>query len=142
MKYQFSAGGIVYKKESGQTFILLGKHSGYHKWGFPKGIIGDKIEKESKEAAALREVREETGITAKIIHQLHPQTYWFQAEGSKIKKTVYFFVMEYITGETKDHDWEMEDVQWIPLDKVEQHLFYPSDRAVWLEAKTVLTSHS
>lgn len=135
MKFQFSAGGVVYKKESGDKFILLGKHSGYHKWVFPKGIIGDKVEKESKEDAALREVLEETGIHAKIIQQLHPQTYWFQAEGDKIKKTVYFFVMEYVSGDTKDHDWEMEEVQWVAFDEVAEYLTYPSDKTVWLEAR-------
>lgn len=140
MKFQFSAGGIVYKKEAGQVIILLGKHSGYHTWGFPKGLIGDKIEKESKEEAAIREVREETGINAKIIHHLHPQTYWFQAEGTRIKKTVYFFLMEYLSGHTKDHDWEMEDVQWIPSEEVERYLTYQSEKTVWYEARTLLTS--
>lgn len=135
MKFQFSAGGIVYKKDTGKVSILLGKHSGYHKWVFPKGIIGDKVEKETKEDTAVREVWEETGITAKIIQQLHPQTYWFQAEGEKIKKTVYFFLMEYVSGDTKDHDWEMEDVQWIAMDEVEKYLTYPSDKNVWLESQ-------
>lgn len=140
MKFHFSAGGVVYKKEANQLFILLGKHSGYHKWGFPKGMIGDKIEGETKEATALREVTEETGIKAKIIHELHPVTYWFKAEEDKVKKTVYFFLMEYVSGDTANHDWEMEEVEWISVEDVDKYLSYPSDKTVWKEAKTLITA--
>jgi 8-oxo-dGTP pyrophosphatase MutT (NUDIX family) len=138
MKFQFSAGGIVYKKVDGKFHILLGKSSAYHTWSFPKGLIGDKNKKESKEDAALREVLEETGITANIIHLLQPKTYWFQLEGVKIKKTVYYFMMEYISGETKDHDWEMEAIEWVPEDEVENYLTYPSDKTIWQEGREKL----
>ena len=54
MKREFSAGGVVFKKENGTTRILVSQHSGHHGWVFPKGFIGDKIEGESKEDTALR----------------------------------------------------------------------------------------
>lgn len=139
MKVQFSAGGIVYHKKGDELFILLGKSSSYHKWVFPKGIIGDKKgKKESKEEAALREVKEETGITGKILLLLHPIVYWFKADDVKIKKTVYYFLMEYSYGEITDHDAEMEDVQWVHADKVSEMLTYPGDKKVWTEAREQL----
>lgn len=138
MKFEFSAGGIVYKKEKGDIFILVSQHSQHHGWVFPKGLIGDHVKSEGKETTALREVKEETGITGKIIKELSPAVYWYQMEGEKRKKTVYYFLMQYVSGDTKDHDFEMERVEWLPIDKVEERLTYPSDKKVWNEAKQLL----
>ena len=149
MKFEFSAGGIVYKKEKNKLLILVAQHSQHHGWVFPKGIIGDKKEKETKSAsakgfgetkeeAAIREVEEETGIKGRITKSLTPVTYWYVFEKVKIKKTVYYFLMEYISGDIRNHDFEMEDVEWIPAEKVEDKLTYKSDRQVWQEAKELL----
>ena len=150
MKFEFSAGGIVYKRQETrdkrqETMILVAQHSQHHGWVFPKGIIGDKKKSvsskgfgETREEAALREVEEETGIKGKIIKSLQPVTYWYNFEGSKIKKTVYYFLMEFISGDTKNHDFEMENVEWVPIEEVEKRLTYKSDREVWRKAKELL----
>lgn len=134
MKFEFSAGGIVFRKEKNQTLILVSQHSGHHGWVFPKGFIADKIKGEGKEETALREVKEETGVLGKIIQPLVPVTYWYVFEGEKRKKTVYYFLMGYVSGDISDHDWEMENVEWITPDKVEDRLTYLSDKKVWREA--------
>ena len=87
-----------------------------------------------------QEVEEETGIKGKIIKSLTPITYWYVFEKEKIKKTVYYFLMEFVEGDTKNHDWEMENVEWIPIEKVEEKLTYKSDRQVWQEAKKQLAT--
>jgi len=138
MKFEFSAGGIVYKKEHGEILILVAQHSQHHGWVFPKGFIGDTIKGESKEATALREVEEETGVKGKILKPLEPVTYWYQMEGGKRKKTVYYYIMEYVSGDITNHDWEMENVEWLPMDEVEKRLTYPSDKQVWEEAKKIV----
>ncbi|OGH21419.1 MAG: hypothetical protein A2958_01335 [Candidatus Levybacteria bacterium RIFCSPLOWO2_01_FULL_38_13] len=138
MKFEFSAGGIVYKKSKDKIFILVAQHSGHHGWVFPKGVIGDHKKKESKEETAIREVKEETGINGKIIKALQPVTYWYNFQGQKIKKTVYYFLMEHGSGDTKEHDWEMQNVEWIPLEKVEERLTYKSDRQVWQNARKLI----
>lgn len=140
MKFEFSAGGIVYKKEKERIYILVAQHSQHHGWVFPKGLIGDKKEKETKENAALREVEEETGIKGRIIKPLQPVTYWYVFEKEKIKKTVYYFLMEFVKGDTKNHDFEMENVEWVPIEEVEKKLTYKSDKEVWQEAKKQLTT--
>jgi 8-oxo-dGTP pyrophosphatase MutT (NUDIX family) len=138
MRIQFSAGGVVYKKENSKTFILISQHSQHHGWVFPKGLIGDHIEGENKEETALREVKEETGASGKIIKALTPVTYWFVFEKEKIKKTVYYFLIEYIDGDITQHDNEMENVEWLPIDKVRERLTYKSDQEVWQEAKKLI----
>lgn len=135
MKQEFSAGGVVYRKEDKNIFILVGQHSYSHGWVFPKGLIGDKIAGEEKEATALREVEEETGAIGKIIRPLEPTTYVYEWQGEKRQKTVYYFLMEYLEGDITKHDFEMEDVRWIPSKQVEQTLTFPSDKTVWKEAE-------
>lgn len=148
MKFEFSAGGIVLLRQpadqdkslKSKILVLVGQHSQHHGWVFPKGIIGDHVKGEKKEETAIREVEEETGIKAKIIKSLLPVTYWYVFEGKKIKKTVYYFLMEYVSGDIKNHDFEMENVEWLPIDEVKEKLTYKSDKQAWEEAKGVLAS--
>ncbi len=138
MKLQFSAGGVVFKKTDDKTEVLVSQHSQHHGWVFPKGLIGDHFEGENKEATAIREVKEETGVNGKIIKSLTPVTYWFVFEKEKVKKTVYYFLMEYVGGDIAKHDHEMEAVVWLPIDKVAERLTYKSDKKVWQEAQKLL----
>lgn len=148
MKIQFSAGGVVFRKSGDKIEILVSQHSAHHGWVFPKGLIGDHAKGENKEETALREVKEETGVEGKIIRGLNPVTYWFVLEkdpsaGSgreKVRKTVYYFLMEYVGGDIARHDHEMEDVVWLSIEKVEERLTYKSDKIVWREAQKYLTS--
>ena len=138
MKLEFSAGGIVFKKENNKTFVLVAQHSQHHGWVFPKGLIGDHVENESKEETAIREVREETGVYGKILRPLNPVDYWYVFEGEKRKKTVYYFLMECISEDIAKHDHEMEKVEWIEAEKVEQKLTYASEKKVWFQAKDLI----
>ncbi len=140
MKFEFSAGGIVFNKKNKQIEVLLCQHSQHHGWVFPKGLIGDKKKGEKKEETAVREVEEETGIKAKIVESLSSISYWYVFEGEKIKKTVYYFIMECTGGDISKHDHEMEQVEWLPIKKVEERLSYKSDKEVWKEAKKLIES--
>lgn len=122
---QISAGGIVWKG----NLWLITQHSQHKGWVFPKGLVGDNDSNESKEAAALREVEEEGGIKAKIILNKPVITnYQYVWEGSLIKKTVYYYLMEYISGDPKNHDWEMMDAKFVKKDEVRKTLTYKSDK--------------
>ena len=63
-KFERSSGAVVYRRKNSNFQFLLGKHSGYHKWVLPKGLIEKG---EDPKITAFREVEEETGIKAKII---------------------------------------------------------------------------
>jgi len=133
MKFEFSAGGIVYKSDSDGLKILLAKHS-YHKgWVFPKGLI-DRDKNETKEEAALREVKEESGADGEIQMALEPNTFWYKFNEEKRKKTVYYFIMKYIGGDISQHDFEMEDVRWYNPDEVIETLAHKGERDLFKKA--------
>lgn len=147
MKFEFSAGGIVYKykdstkeKRKDNILILVCKHSYHHNWVFPKGLIGDKEENktQSKEETAVREVKEETGVEGKIESQISPVEFNYKWENEEIKKTVYYFIMQYIDGDITQHDDEMEDVEFIDYNDVLERLKYDSDKKAWMEAKKLI----
>jgi 8-oxo-dGTP diphosphatase len=138
MKFEFSAGGIVFKKENQSLFILIAQHSQHHGWVFPKGLIGDHVKEESKESTALREVKEETGVDAEIVKELEPVTFWYVFNGEKIKKTVYYYIMKHVGGNFENRDMEMESVEWVPLDEVVERLTYKSDKQVFEEARPII----
>jgi 8-oxo-dGTP pyrophosphatase MutT (NUDIX family) len=139
MKFEFSAGGIVYKRDTDKLYVLVAQHSQHHGWVFPKGLIGDTIKGENTEDTALREVEEETGVLGKILRALTPVTYWYVWEKEKRKKTVYYFLMEFLSGDITKHDHEMEAVEWLPVDQVEKRLSFRTDKDAWSEARTMLT---
>lgn len=140
MKFEFSAGGVVFKVEKDSIFILVSQHSFHHGWVFPKGLIGDKdhIKDEKKEDTAIREVKEETGAEGEILQELTPVTYWYVMDGVKRKKTVYYFLMRYTGGDITVHDHEMEAVEWLPIQEVETRLTYKSDKDVFKEARPII----
>lgn len=132
MTEEFSAGGIVIKND---THVLVSQHSGHHGWVFPKGHVGDTIPNETPEEAAIREVEEETGIVGEIFDKVLPVDYWYQFEGEKRHKTVQYYLMRYVSGDTKNHGWEMENVEWLPIEEVGKRLDFASDKKAWQEAK-------
>ena len=138
MKFEFSAGGIVYKKIEEKLYILVCQHSQHHGWVFPKGLIGDLVESEGKEETAIREVKEEAGVLGKIIKPLNPTDYWYVFEKEKIKKTVYYYLMTVVSEDISKHDKEMENVEWLEPKDVENRLTYPSEKKVWQEARKLL----
>ncbi len=132
---QVSSGGIVYKRIVNRKFKienslwLICQHSQHKGWVFPKGLVGDNDKNESMEKAALREVEEESGVKAKIVGKEPVKTgYEYEWKGTLIKKTVFYFLMEYVSGDTKNHDWEMSDVKFTDADEVKKILTYPSDK--------------
>lgn len=95
-------------------------------WSLPKGQLEDD---ESPEDAALREVREETGIDADIVTPLDDVTYWFAWAPEKVRyhKTVHFFLMRHRGGDLSEHDEEVEEVGYFSLDDAVARARYPSE---------------
>jgi 8-oxo-dGTP pyrophosphatase MutT (NUDIX family) len=95
--------------------------------GLPKGHLdGD----ESPLDAATREVREETGVRAEPVEELGEVSYWYRREGRSIPKSVVFFLFRYLSGDTADHDHEVQEARWIDLREACEALTYEGERAM------------
>ena len=135
-KREFSAGGVVYKKDKTGVKWLVCKHSGYHKWVLPKGLVE---EGEGLKETALREVKEECGIKTRVIGKIgEPERYVYTMDGVKVFKQVSYFLMEYVSGKIADHDWEMEEVEWLVFDEVHKRLNFHGAKIVLEKAKELL----
>jgi ADP-ribose pyrophosphatase YjhB (NUDIX family) len=94
-------------------------------WSLPKGHLEQG---ETAEAAAVREVAEETGITSEVIAPLGTIDFWFVAEGRRIHKTVHHYLLRRLGGELSDEDIEVEQVEWVPLGELSDRLAYADER--------------
>ena len=156
IKEEVSAGGVVYKKVGNEYLFLIGKHSGYHKWVLPKGMveIGETVME-----TAVREVEEEVGVSAKISDMAPLKTieYFYMADikeqkglaangeetvrrvvkyqedgGGKVKihKKVVFYLMELETDLGKE-GWEMEERRWVSFDEGRELLAFETEQEVF-----------
>jgi ADP-ribose pyrophosphatase YjhB (NUDIX family) len=132
-----------YKKGADGVFVLLvmpkgpnfGPPVGY--WTFPKGVIDDN---EDKKIAALREVKEEGGVVGEIVAALG----WvkFLRNGGKgfvpAIKIIDFFLMRYVSGDPADHDMEMAEAAFFPIEEAEGKLKFDTDKEVLARARKEL----
>ncbi|MGH2968331.1 MAG: NUDIX hydrolase [Solirubrobacteraceae bacterium] len=95
---------------------------------------------ETAEETAGREVREETGVNVSVRELLGDVTYWYRRSGRRIHKTVRFFLCDYVSGSTDDHDHEVDDARWIPLEEARTALTYPGERELIERALSKLAS--
>ncbi len=122
-----AAGGIVIDKETGTSRVLLVHRPSYDDWSFPKGKLepGETIEE-----AALREVREETGLDCRITRKLATLRYRYRTrnEGRLRRKTVHYFLMERIRGDIQVPGEEVDRAEWFAFERAAGRLSYEQDR--------------
>ncbi|MEO0278764.1 MAG: NUDIX hydrolase [candidate division WOR-3 bacterium] len=129
--FEISAGGVVFRKSEERLQILLISVKEGKIWTLPKGLV-EKGERPEK--AALREVKEETGVTAKIVKFIDKIDLWFYQEenGERVRhhKIVYYYLMEYESGSLEDHDFEVVYVKWFEAEEALSILSYQKDREI------------
>jgi 8-oxo-dGTP pyrophosphatase MutT (NUDIX family) len=136
--YEFSAGGVVVRGDAVIVIVPVKRDAnGNRVLGLPKGHPdGD----ETPEEAATREVTEETGVTAELTGELGETRYSYERKGRRVAKRVAFFLFEYRSGDVADHDHEIEEARWMPLEEAARALTYEGERAVVKRAVSRLAS--
>jgi 8-oxo-dGTP diphosphatase len=116
-----AAGGLVVRRQGGQLEIAIVHRPVQHDWSFPKG----KLEPgETLDVAALREVREETGMTCELLRFIG-HTEYVDRKGRP--KTVAYWIMK-ATGGHFSPNHEVDEMRWLDLDEASRLLSYPRDR--------------
>jgi 8-oxo-dGTP pyrophosphatase MutT (NUDIX family) len=121
---EFSAGGLVIRNFRGTPHLAVVRVRD-EILALPKGHPEPG---ESMQDAALREVREETGLETEALEKLGDIRYWYARDGDRVLKVVSFFLFRYRSGRLADHDHEVEDALWIPLEEAPARLAYRGEK--------------
>lgn len=139
-----SSGGVIFRLGTDQSGnpddiveVALVLVRGGKTWCLPKGII-DK--NEDPPATALREVKEETGLRGEISGRIGQISYWYflKDESTRVHKTVHFYLLQYLEGSTEDHDHEVDEARWFPVDDALRKLSYRSEKQIMQKAKAMI----
>ncbi len=126
-----SAGGVVVQRIADRVQVALVGNSQRGTWYLPKGGL-DKGE--TIEQAAVREVLEETGLDVNMVRPVKAIHYWFNARGTRIHKTVHYFLMEATGGDFSRRDAENDRAAWFDLDDALSAMSYENEADVVREA--------
>jgi 8-oxo-dGTP pyrophosphatase MutT (NUDIX family) len=127
MEREFSAGGVLVRRLRGRWWVAAirprGRPAGL--WALPKGRIDPG---EGAEAAAVREVREETGLEGVPLRKLADIRYVYTWDGERIFKVVSFFLLRYRRGHLAPDPDEVDEARWLPLEDAPRLLAYGGER--------------
>jgi 8-oxo-dGTP diphosphatase len=134
---EYSSGGVVYRVVGDNAYeIALVYRKRHDDWSLPKGHIE---EGETREQAALREVKEETGLDARIVEPLGEIVYFYRRRnGDLVRKTVYHFIIQALTTEFGAPNWEVSESRWVPISEAQSLLTYKNDAGVVARAIAAL----
>ena len=135
---RIAAGGVLVRRSRGQYEVCLTLRQRHGPaWGLPKGHLESG---EETAAAALREVREETGCTAVLLESLGSISYQFSVPGqaTPVTKTVQFYLMRVTGGRPELHDQETIEVRWMGFDDAIANATYENERTILERARQLL----
>ena len=139
VREQISAGGVVFRGDAGSVEVVIVSVGGLNRWQLPKGLV-DKGE--NPEVTAVREAREEAGVSSEVVQPIETIEYWYAGleNGIRVRfhKRVHFFLLRYLSGDTKDHDWEVNEARWVPIEDAASQLAFDNERRVMERARELL----
>lgn len=136
---QRSAGGVAIRRGADGVEVAIVSVGSPARWQLPKGIVDPG---ETPEVTALREVREEAGIVATLGAPLKSVEYWYVGHRGKQRvrfhKFVYFYLMEYQSGQLSDHDHEVNEARWVTLAEAQKMLAFKGEKQAVAQAAALL----
>lgn len=138
-KNQVSAGGVAYRKRGGKVYVALICVGQAARWQLPKGLVGKS---EPVEAAAMREVREETGLETEMVAPIDTVEYWYfsTSRGGRVRfhKFVHFFLLRYKSGKTDDHDHEVNEARFFEITRAQEMLAFANEKRIVARAREMI----
>ncbi|MDI6689547.1 MAG: NUDIX hydrolase [Actinomycetota bacterium] len=137
-KRAVSSGGVIFRRVNKEIQVALARRGEGKIWCLPKGLIEKG---ENPEETAVREVEEETGLRGEIVDKIGQIDYWFywKPEDTRYHKFVHFYLIEYRSGDVQNHDYEVEEVKWFPIDMAIDLLSYKTEIQIVKKAKEMLS---
>jgi bis(5'-nucleosidyl)-tetraphosphatase len=139
LRFLTSAGGVLYRQgpQGPQVALILVQSKSGPVWTLPKGLVD---EGESLPETALREAQEETGLKARLVEKIGEISYWYymKEDNAKCKKTVHYYLMQHVGGSTREHDQEVQEARWFPLEEAIQVVGYKGDREILRKVQGML----
>jgi len=129
VREQVSAGGVVFRRDKERTDVVIVAVGGNNRWQLPKGLVEKD---ENPETAAVREAREEGGIESEVVEPIETVEYWYagldRGERVRFHKRVHFYLLRYLSGDTGNHDWEVNEARWVPIGDATSQLAFDNER--------------
>ena len=129
MNFEKSCGALVVRREEDQFYILMIRHKAGGNRSFPKGHVEAG---ETEYETALREVMEETSSRIAIVSDFRATVNYRPSPG--VMKEVVYFLAFTTSADIKAREGEIAEVEWIPLEKAEEHLAHDNDKTVFRAA--------
>jgi 8-oxo-dGTP pyrophosphatase MutT (NUDIX family) len=139
VREQVSAGGVVFRRDKERTDVVIVAVGGNNRWQLPKGLVEKD---ENPETAAVREAREEGGIESEVVEPIETVEYWYagldRGERVRFHKRVHFYLLRYLSGDTGNHDWEVNEARWVPIGDATSQLAFDNERRVVERARELI----
>jgi 8-oxo-dGTP pyrophosphatase MutT (NUDIX family) len=138
---EFSAGGVLVRIVRGRPMVAAIRPRGRPEglWALPKGQIDPG---ESPAETAFREVREETGVSGRLVEKLGDVRYVYTRDGQRIFKVVSFFLLRAGRGRIGEIEERMRievaEARWLPLEEAPRLLAYGGERRMAAKARARL----
>ena len=136
MKKEKSCGALVFYLKDNKEQILLIKHSNSGHWSFPKGHVEAG---ETEVETAVREIKEETGVSANIDTRFR-EVVTYSPKKDIIKDVIYFFATA-DDDHTERQEEEVSEVMWVDINKAIKYVSYKNDKQLVNKAIGFYKSH-
>ncbi len=132
LELEKSAGAVVFHRGEAVQYLLI--YSTY--WEFPKGLIEPD---ETETEAAVREVREETGLSVALLPGFrHEINYFYRRTGRLVKKSVVYFLAGSAEQDVRV-SWEHREARWLTYPEALEQIKYANSRELLEKANRWLS---
>ena len=132
----------MFRRNATGVEVAIIRPRGTERWQLPKGIVDAG---ELPEETARREVREEAGVDGDVVAPVEEIEYWYVGtdyDGARVRfhKSVHFFLIAFRHGDVSDHDHEVAEARWLPIEEAARLLAFKSERSVVEKAGGMIES--